>query len=246
MTNKTKILISIPCYQGTVYMKCMEQCLNLVLLLKNNNIEFEFFSITVESLIPRARNVTAMKFLNSNCSHLLFIDADIIFDPTDVLKMIANDKKVISGTYPKKQLDFQILKNNIKNSNKIEDLISKSVNYALNFLNAPKNNLVEVLDAPTGFMLIKKEVFHIMLNTFSNIKYKNDINSYKSYEYNGFFYDFFQIGIFEERYLSEDFGFCRKLQELNIPIFVDLSINLTHIGTFNYYGCPLEKFGVYQ
>ena len=83
-----------------------------------------------------------------------------------------------------------------------------------------------------------------MIHNFPDIRYKNDINAYKQYEYKGFFYDFFQTGVFEQRYLSEDFGFCRKLQELQIPIFVDLSINLIHIGNFYYFGCPFKRYGL--
>jgi len=245
MDEKKKILIAIPCYQGLVHMKCMEQCMELIQELPKLNIDYEFFSITVDSLIPRARNISAMKFLKSDCTHLLFIDADIIFTPNDVIKLLEANKPIICGTYPKKCLDFNLLKQNILLSESLEHLISRSVNYALNFFETPKNQpVIEVMDAPTGFMLIRKNVFFQMINTFPDIRYKNDINVYKQYEYKEFFYDFFQTGVFEHRYLSEDFGFCRKLQELKIPIYVDLSVNLIHVGNFYYFGCPLKRYGL--
>ena len=59
-----------------------------------------------ESLITRARNLLTHNFLNSQASHLFFIDSDIKFSANDVLSMISADKDVICGVYPKKEINW--------------------------------------------------------------------------------------------------------------------------------------------
>ena len=49
-----------------------------------------------ESLIQRGRNLLASQFMGGNYSHLMFIDADIKFNPADILKMIEADKDIIN------------------------------------------------------------------------------------------------------------------------------------------------------
>lgn len=239
------LMVAIPCYQGNVHVKCMESVMTLSNILKDLSIKMEFFTITFESLIPRARNVCASHFLNSNCTHLLFIDADIMFNPTDVVKMLNHKKPIVTGSYPKKALKFELIKEAANNSESIQEFIAKSVNYASNFKKdgEVKNTLVEVLDAPTGFMLISRPVFTKLMHNYPEIKYTNDIHAYKQYEHKGYMYDFFKSCVTEGRYLSEDYGFCRLWQNLdNSKIFIDFSIKLIHIGQFYYFGNPLYRY----
>ena len=46
-------------------------------------------------------------FLESDCSHLMFIDADIEFDSESVLRALAYDKPIMAAAYPKKALPIQ-------------------------------------------------------------------------------------------------------------------------------------------
>ena len=62
-----------------------------------------------ESLIARARNYCAHMFLQSDATHFMFIDADIEFDPLDVLSLMSlcdegTDKDIVCGVYPKKHI----------------------------------------------------------------------------------------------------------------------------------------------
>ena len=45
-----------------------------------------------ESLIDRARNSLAHAFMKTDCTHLLFIDADIKFDAGQVMALLDADK----------------------------------------------------------------------------------------------------------------------------------------------------------
>lgn len=230
-----KLFIAIPVYQGMCHIKFMECISALLLLLKQENIDFFYFSLTSESLISRARNMCASKFLKSDCTHMIFIDCDIVFNPKDVMNLLEHDKQIIGGIYPFKKLSFEAIKNNIYNSHNLNTLIENSATYHINKKSMDSIKTVDYIQ--TGFLLINKSVFEtILAGIGSLIEYKNDIPGYEEYSHDGKLYDFFQVGIYNKKYLSEDYGFCSIVKEYNIPIYADPTIKLTHIGQFFFNG----------
>jgi len=85
----------------------MKSCLDLQGTCQQYGIDTRFSFIFNESLITRARNYLVDEFLRSGFTHLLFIDADIHFDPRDVIALLALDKDVIGAPYPKKSIKWQ-------------------------------------------------------------------------------------------------------------------------------------------
>ena len=242
--TKPKIMVCTPCYCGQVHVKYMESMLRLQLVLMKYNIGFEFYTIPFDSLIPRARNACVTRFMASpEATHMLFIDADIQFDATAVVKMLQENKGCIVGAYPKKALDMQAVKENYSKTTSQMELIQSSVKYAFNFKpqrsHKVERGVVEVLDAPTGFMMIKKDILRRMIAHYPETEYMNDVQAYQINKEDRF-YDLFPSQIFEGRYLSEDYGFCRLWQRMGGEIFTDLTVKLNHIGQFCYFGDPIQ------
>ena len=250
MSDKHKIFVATPCYAGQVHVRYMESILMLKESLSQYKVEFSFFNVPFDSLVPRARNTCVNRFLSDEtATHLMFIDADIQFDPMSVVKMFLSNKDVICGAYPKKTIDFDAIKSNIDKVKNIQELISASTRYAINIKQGAKpdeTGIIEALDAPTGFMMIKRKVITDMIAKYPETEYINDIRSYKSSEKSDKYYDLFQSKVFENRYLSEDYGFCRLWQNMGGKIVIDLTVRLTHMGQFNYFGDPLKYFQLKQ
>ncbi len=99
--RKNKLMVCTPMYGGNCVGLYMKSCLDLQTLCIRYGIEIRFSFLFNESLITRARNYLVDEFLRSGFTHLLFIDSDINFDPNDVIALIALDKDVIGGPYPK-------------------------------------------------------------------------------------------------------------------------------------------------
>ena len=99
------IFVATPMYGGMNHGLYAKACLDLQTLCMQYGVKIKFSFLFNESLITRARNYLVDEFLNrSDCTHLLFIDSDIHFDPKDVIAMLALNKDVIGGPYPKKAI----------------------------------------------------------------------------------------------------------------------------------------------
>jgi hypothetical protein len=168
--------------------------------------------MTNESLISRARNTLVAKFLNTPTStHLMFIDADIGWEPWHLLVMLNADKDVIGGLYPMKTMPVKWVVNGFEGAK--ED-----------------GPLQEVSKTGTGFMLIKRHVFE-KLNRHPSVKtFANDIGLPK--ELDPHMKTYFDTAVRENRYYSEDWTFCENWRDFGGEVWVDKRVLLKHTGTY--------------
>jgi hypothetical protein len=199
--------------------------------------QMKVVTIPFESLITRARNAMFTGFFNSDFDSLLFIDADIIFNPNDVVKLIKHDKELICGVYPKKSLKFDKMKNAVHKTKTIQELIPLSTGYAhCGLIGDEGNDVIEVKYAPTGFMMISRSAAVKLTTLFGNNRYGNDVMAYTGMCKNNLVYNFFNTVVSDGKFLSEDYSFCKLCSRCGIKIHVDKSVKLTHVGLFYYHG----------
>lgn len=217
--------------------------------MTKHNIPYSLTTSANESLITRARcHMVAYFMANPKATHLMFIDADINFDIIDVLHMLQHDKDIIVGAYPKKDLDFNAMRTGLTSNPNATDEEFKSygANYALNYAwqreegrsstIQTENGLVKLKDAATGFMLIKREVIEKMIAEYPDLYFNNDLSM--DAEFAKWTYLFFDA-MHEpdtKRYLSEDYAFCRRWQNIGGEVWLDPIINLDHVGHFTFNG----------
>ena len=246
-----KIFIGTPCYGGMITADYFKSCMQLVALAATNKIEIQFATIGNESLITRARNTLVQLFMDDDFTHLLFIDADLAFNPEAVIRMINFDKDVVTGIYPRKTIDWTKVKRKVLDNPKIseDELLAASLQYNLNVKDPKKiemkNGFIEVMDGATGFMLIKRRVFEQMAYNYPDKQFQPDqhINEphskkfdyHKTSEWNYTFFDT-MVEPDTNRYLSEDYAFCRLWQNIGGKIYADITSGMTHYGNFAFRG----------
>jgi hypothetical protein len=205
--------ICMPCYGGMLtestfmsYIKWANTCRQL-------GIEWTMETMTNESLISRARNTLVAKFLsNSTSTHLMFIDADIGWEPWHLLVMLNRDVDVIGGLYPMKTLPIKWVVNGFDGAEIGPD------------------GLQEVSKTGTGFMLVKRHVFD-KLNDHPAVKpFNNDIGLPK--ELDQYLKTYYDTAVRENRYYSEDWTFCENWRDLGGKVWVDKRVLLRHTGTY--------------
>lgn len=251
LLRQKHIFIATPCYGGQIGEPYFRSMMRLAIMCNKYDIPFTISTLANESLITRGRNTLTSFFMeNKEATHLFFIDADIEFNPEDLLRMVAYDKPVVVGAYPKKAINWTSIINAARrdpeeNANTIE---GHSSNYVVNFdfvLDKEGNrtpqvqivdNLVKLKDAGTGFMCIQKEVIQQMFDWYPETKYVNDINVDQKFE--PFMYALFDCIIDPEsrRYLSEDYTFCRRWQDKGGDVFLDPRTALNHVGHYTFRG----------
>jgi len=249
--RKERIFIATPCYGGQLTEAYFRSTIRLLTFCNQHQIPIAFGTIANESLVTRARNVLVAYFLQSNFTRLMFIDADIEFQVEDVIKLIAHNKDVAVGAYPKKGVNWQRIRESVRIKDDAytdQQIASFGSDYAINFkfVNreqkqiAIENGLIRLHDGATGFMMIKREVIDKMIESYPELKYNNDLNTPP--ELNPHFYAFFDTMIDpkDKRYLSEDYTFSRRWQDIGGEIWLDPSISLNHYGSFNFQGNPQQ------
>lgn len=246
--REVHLLVGTPMYGGMCHRGYTESLLRLQQLCLGLGIRFSTKFIANESLITRGRNLINCIFLsNPSFTHLLFIDADISFNPECIIRMIRADLDIVCGAYPKKSLDF----NRVISMLEHKDIVNKdnievmSADYVVNFKQNEKgeiyikNGFAEVLYGGTGMMLIKREVMLSLKDTYSHLNYKNDVGGYNlTPEMENNFYSLFDCAICPKtkRYLSEDYLFCQRAVDNGFKIWMDLNCDLIHSGTYHFTG----------
>lgn len=104
--SKMKIIVATPAFGGHVFAAYTSKLIELERLCVKCGIVLEILFVFNESLITRARNQLCSMFLKTDGTHLLFIDADIEFEPEDIMKLIQANKPLIGGLYPKTYKQF--------------------------------------------------------------------------------------------------------------------------------------------
>lgn len=244
-----KIYVGMPMYGGMLSENTFHAVMQTQTWCHQHGISMKIQTMGNESLITRARNTIVSMMLDDKdfiATHLLFIDSDIGFHSQNVARLICKDDDLVCGVYPRKCIHWDKAIQAMKENPDIneETLAAKTMGYNLNFADTQniqiKDGFCEVMEAATGMMLVKREVFQKMKKAFPERKYKSDqIINGKNFSSDNC-YDFFAVGKFptdeKERYLSEDYYFSRLWQSLGGKIFADISMPLAHFGNMSFRG----------
>ncbi|MES2684441.1 MAG: hypothetical protein V4650_13060 [Pseudomonadota bacterium] len=251
--SQIAVMLGLPAYGGQVTTVFMESLLRLIDLARSKGIGITLKILSQESLIPRGRNTIVAEFLGrAELTHLLFIDADIGFDPQGILRMLAFDKPVIGGAYAKKGIDWPRVQAAALAGKPASALAEAGLDYALNLIDEDlgsngsvpvKQGFVRVAKCGTGILLIQRETLLRMTRQFPALQYENDIAGYDNEFTRGNFWGFFDTlhHPVTRRYLSEDYAFCHRwTQGCGGEIWMDVESVVTHHGSYGYRGSFLS------
>ncbi len=249
--KKNKLFVATPMYGGMNHGLYAKSCLDLQTLMIRYGVDIKFSFLFNESLITRARNYLTDEFLRSDCTHMLFIDSDIHFNPQDVLALMALDKDVIGGPYPKKSVNwgniaYAARKHTELEPRELENLVGE---YVFNVVKGTQQFSVteplQVLEIGTGFMMIKRNVFERLEKAYPQLRYKPDHIGQAHFDGTRYIHAYFDTiidtvdsatGGGSDRYLSEDYMFCQLWRKIGGEIYLCPWMQTQHIGTYAFTG----------
>jgi hypothetical protein len=241
--NPVKVFVATPMYGGQCFGFFCQSMMMLQSAVQQRGWHMASSFMFNESLIERARNSLAHAFMKTDCTHLLFIDADIRFDAGQVLAMFDADKDVICGIYPKKEVNWQAVSDAVKNGVPNDQLKHHTGSWVINLagyqgsVTVPQNEPLEIWAGGTGMMLIKRSVFEKLSTIVPS--YRNDVvdlsgTNQPREEIKQYFACSIEPGT--ERLLSEDYHFCRVWRESGGKIYAAPWMTLGHIGSYLFEG----------
>tara|TARA_R110002020_G_scaffold263128_1_gene477525 strand:- start:447 stop:1139 length:693 start_codon:yes stop_codon:yes gene_type:complete len=220
---KPSIFIAMPCYDS-VTINTMLSIFKLIQKLGQSKVEVGINTMK-SPLIHQARNYLTSVFLTTEYTHLLFVDADVQFEPEAVLRMLVADKDIVCTPYRVKNPDINKPAYTVKFPDpKVVPILP--------------GGLVEIEAGPTGLMLIHRRVFEKIIENSPHLKIKNEVNQglISTEASHQFYYNFFDFA-FEDGYtLGEDVSFCNLARKQGLKLYANIESPTAHHGSFAWKG----------
>jgi hypothetical protein len=242
-SSRPVVLLATPCFGGQLTQGYVESLVELMQFAGDAGIDMRLALLGHDAVIARCRNTLVSAVLDRpEITHLLFIDADIAFDPSIVARLVGFGADVAACLYPLK------VRNRSRSAEGEESLEQATLEYVGAFCGPAeievRDGFATAIYAGTGFMLIRRSVLERMASAYPEFKYEAaDIYprpDYASGRHHALFDSMIEpdTGI----YLSEDYAFCRRWRELGGKVWLDMESRLTHIGSHRFVGDPGPRF----
>lgn len=239
-----KLMIATPMYGAQSYdaYNCARDDLKAV--MGAYGLTVANISVRNDSAVPRARNTLADEFMRTDFTHLLFWDADVVPPSPDAALALLNladpasDKDVVCGLYPKKHIRWDKVHAAVLQgvpADQLEHFVGDMVFNPIGLVG--EHDLytpMDVVECGTGFMMIQRHVFERFAIAYPERQYRS---VYRTGEH-GWTRCYFIDEIADERFLTEDYNFCRLVRAAGMKVWVAPWLNLDHIGNYQFRGNP--------
>lgn len=237
------VYLATPCYGGMVNMFYMRSVLALQGACEARGIGLHVDLLCGDHQITRARARLAARFLaHRQATHLLFVDADIGFEPANVFRLLDCGHDFVGGVCPLKSIDWDKVRAAAQAG--ASDLMAKSVGYVVRFIPTPDSS-VEVHDGiarvayvGTGFMMLSRSAIEQIAAAHPELR--TDLSDVEPGMTDCPMVFDTLIEPATRQYLSEDYAFGLRWAALGGEIWADVESRLVHVGHAAYAGSLME------
>jgi len=152
--------------------------------------------------------------------------------------------QIIGGPYPKKCISWEKIKLAV-DKGVADDDANQLENYVGDYVFNPKgvtsfriDEPVEVLEIGTGFMMVAKSAMQKFADSYKQYEYRPDHVRTEHFDGSRLIMQYFQAEIDPKtlRYLSEDYWFCQKAQDIGLKTWFCPWMKMQHVGTYIFGG----------
>jgi hypothetical protein len=249
MTEQIRLVVATPCFGGQVSSIYAGSIFHLQRVLRSmSGIDLKVLMRDGDALITRARANLVTLFLDDpDATHLLFVDADIGFEPDQVFRLIESGADVVAGVYPIKRVNWDKARRVMDTGR--PKVASASLDYVLEIENPDRvavvNGFTRVRYAGTGFLMIRRHVLEKMCRhpDYAALQF------FREHSLDALAGSPNRFALFEcmidpatGTYLSEDFAFCKRWTDIGGEIWADLESKLDHVGPSVFHGDVASQF----
>ena len=256
---KCRLMVATPIYEGAqgTYVRA---ALDLALCAQAMGVSVRFEFILYQPSITRARDMLTAMFLASDCTHLLFVDADIDFSADDAFSLIHAmdahaDVGVLGGASPRRMINWRNIARAVEQGlakDNPADLARYSGDYALHFLNPQQSfkmtDLVELSRLGTAMMLIRRSVLEGLRAALPDLVFRPDPGERQAHGVGEVEPAFFcpMIEPESQALLSDDYAFCRRVRDAGFRIWLAPWVRTTHAGPMVFAGALADTAQLYS
>ncbi len=240
-------MIGTPMYEGMCHGAYAAALVEIALKLGQHGVAFRL-SFIVNQATDRGRSMVIDEFLASDCTHLLFLDADVVVRADDVIALLAlqgdtSPFDVIGGSYPRKTVDWTAVHAAACAGVAPADLARYGGDMPL-FVGGGEDRKVR-LDEPVevealaaGFSMIRRATFERMIAALPDLAFRTDDRERAGHGTGHFNYRFYGSHIDPTTgfHRSEDFAFCDRVHAAGMRLWLCPWMHADHIGNHRFSG----------
>lgn len=206
-----RVLIGTPCYDGKIEVWHANSLVQTIKTSVGSGIDITPIWLSYDALIQRARNDLMAIMIEGGFDDIVFIDADIDWEPADFFKLLAHPVDVVGGTYRKKG-DAELYVAKILDQTRSID---------------PQTGLYPADGLGTGFLRLSRKAVQYLWDNSEHYEEKEAGKVRRM---------IFEVLVKNGDLWSEDITICQKLIEGGFNIWLDTTITCGHTGMKRYTG----------
>lgn len=102
MERKTKIAIGLPTNRGIK----PQTAVSIAEMVANSDYDFHFIISTKGYTCAENRNWITAQAIKNDCTHLLLLDDDMVYEKDSINRLIAHDRDIVGATYSVRSIEF--------------------------------------------------------------------------------------------------------------------------------------------
>ena len=202
------VLIATPCYGGVLTVGLFRSLIGITERCAQDGIDYNLLTVEGEAAITRGRSNLAATFLGTDYQTFAMIDADILIEPDDFIKLLRLDKPVRGAAVCLKTADHSESLNVYQDGKRVRRAEMPSKPFEVDYLGG-------------AVMLIERQVIE-KLSEIADLKYVDPINGPGCH--------IFAEQIVDGALLSEDFSFCERARQHGFSVWCEPSVIVSHYG----------------
>ncbi len=195
-----KITVGV-CTGGNIRAETVSSLFSNLINMGHQNVAPNLL-IQIGGYVAINRNMLVATAIEQGSTHLMFVDADMLFPPDGIMRLLKHNKDIVAANY------------NVRVDPQSNDAGGPTVKMMVDGVvvsmtgDGVPDSLFKCYGLGTGFMLIKLDVFKKLKKPwFKSVQDKNLVHT------------------------TEDIYFCQQANKAGIKIYCDPTIKMGHIGS---------------
>lgn len=219
-----KLMIGMPVGSGSLPWLTAVSLMNTVRACDKEGVSVKVEAPVGCSVVQWARSAVVNSFLKTDCTHLFWIDADIVWTPDDFFRLVGFGAvlDVVGATYPLKREPIELFVN-FPNAGGTE--------YEANGLGC-----IKIESLGLGFTIMKRAVIEKVAATKPTLR--DALNGTEGR-------DVFRVDRTSDGGArGEDVAFFADIREQGFDVWLDPSVNVGHVGMKIYRSDVIDALGL--